>query len=189
MRLAYVPNPPENLTSSEEEEIVQRVLARRGARGLISLDRTLLHSPTVADGWSSLFGAIRTKTSLSADIREIAICRVALINEAWYEWTHHAPLLMEADGFTEEMLKVVRRLDQTEGREPLSEKQWVVLKYTDAMTKNVKVEDGLFEELRSVAGFTEKEIVELTATIATYNGVSRFLVALDVGEMNGKAPE
>ncbi len=188
MRLPYVPNPPENLTPSEEE-IVHRVLARRGERGLISLDRTLLHSPTVADGWNSLFSAIRTKTSIPTDLREIAICRVAVINEAWYEWTHHAPLLIEADGFTEEKLKVVRRLDQTEGRGPLSEKQWVVLKYADAMTRDVKVEDGLFEELRSVAGFTEKEIVELTVTVATYNCVSRFLVALDVGEMNGKAPE
>ncbi len=84
---------------------------------------------------------------------------------------------------------MVRRLDQIEGRGPLTEKQWVVLKYADAMTKNVKVEDGLFEELRSVARFTEKEIVELTATVAAYNCVSRFLVALDVGEMNGRAVE
>ncbi|KAF7504254.1 hypothetical protein GJ744_002512 [Endocarpon pusillum] len=188
MRLPYVPNPPEDLTPSEEE-IVQRVLARRGDRGLIPLDRALLHSPPVADGWNSLLGAIRTKTSLPADLREMAICRVALINEAWYEWTHHAPLLLEAEGFTEEMLKVIRRLDQSEGRGQLSEKQWVVLRYADAMTRSVKVEDALFEELSSVAGFTDKEIVELTATVATYNCVSRFLVALDVGEMNGKASE
>lgn len=102
---------------------------------------------------------------------------------------HHAPLLLEAEGFTKEMLKVVRRLDQSEGRGQLSEKQWVVLRYADAMTNNVKVGDELFGELSSVAGFTEKEIVELTATVATYNCVSRFLVALDVGEMNEKAPE
>jgi alkylhydroperoxidase family enzyme len=188
MRLNYVPNPPENLTPSEEE-IVQRVLARRGERGLIPLDRTLLHSPPVADGWNSLLGAIRTKTSLPTDLREIAICRVALINEAWYEWTHHAPLLLEAGGFTEEMLQVVRRLDHVPGKGSLSERQWVALRYADAMTKDVKVDDALFDELKSVAGFTEKEIVELTATVAAYNCVSRFLIALDVGEMNGKVPE
>ncbi len=182
------PLRPENLTPPEEE-IVQRVLARRGSRGLIPLDRTLLHSPPVADGWNSLLGAIRTKTSLPTDLREIVICRVALMNEAWYEWKHHAPILLDADGFTEEMLRVVRRLDQAGGKGPLNEKQWVVLRYADAMTRNIKVEDGLFEELRSTAGLAEKEIVELTATVATYNCVSRFLVALDVGEMNGKVPE
>lgn len=187
MRLSYVPDPPENLSPSEEE-IVQRVLTRRGDRGLIPLDRTLLHSPPVADGWNSLLGAIRSKSSLPTDLREMAICRVALINAAWYEWTHHAPLLLKAEGFTEEMLTVVRRLDQAGGKGPLTDKQWVVLRYSDAMTSDVRVEDGLFDELRSVAGFTEKEIVELTATVATYNCVSRFLVALDVGEMNEKEP-
>ncbi len=35
----------------------------------------------------------------------------------------------------------------------------------------------------------EKEIVELTATLVSYNMVPRFLVALDVGEKNGKGPE
>jgi alkylhydroperoxidase family enzyme len=188
MRLPYVPNPPENLTP-QDEQIVQRILSRRGSRGLIPLDRTLLHSPPVADGWNTLLGAIRTKTSLSTDLREIAICRVALINEAWYEWMHHAPILLSEEGFTEEMLRVVRRLAQGPGRDPLSEKQWLVLRYADAMTRDVKVDEELFEELKTKGGFGEKEIVELTATIATYNCVSRFLVALDVGEMNGKKPE
>jgi alkylhydroperoxidase family enzyme len=188
MRLPYVPNPPENLDPSEEQ-IVQRILSRRGSRGLIPLDRTLLHSPPVADGWNTLLGAIRTKTFLPTDLREIAICRVALINEAWYEWTHHAPILLESEEFTEEMLQVVRRVDQSPGQGPLTEKQWLVLRYADAMTRNVKVEEELFDELRTKSGFSDKEIIELTATVATYNCVSRFLVALDVGEMNGKEPE
>jgi hypothetical protein len=33
----------------------------------------------------------------------------------------------------------------------------------------------------------DREVVELTATVAAYNCVSRFLVALDVGECNGTA--
>lgn len=188
MRLPYVPDSLKN-SKPAEEEILQRILTRRGCGGLIALDRTLLHSPPIADGWNSLFGAIRTQTSLPTDLREIAICRVAVINEAWYEWMHHAPILLEAEGFTEEMLRVVRKLDQAGGKGPLSDKQWVVLRYADAMTREVKVKDGLFAELKDVAGFNEREIVELTATVAGYNGVSRFLVALDVGEMNGKVPE
>ena len=61
-----------------------------------------------------------------------------------------------------------------------------VLAYTDAMTRDVTVPDEVFENLK--AQFTDKEIVEITATIAAYNCVSRFLVALDVGECNGKDP-
>lgn len=49
MRLDYVPNPPTNL-SPEDQEVLERVQARRGALGLIPLDLTLLHAPKVADG-------------------------------------------------------------------------------------------------------------------------------------------
>jgi alkylhydroperoxidase family enzyme len=188
MRLTYTTDPPSNL-DPHEHEIVQRVLTRRGDRGLTALDRTLLHSPPITDGWNSLLGAIRTQTSLPTDLRELAICRVAVLNQAWYEWTHHAPLLLQAEGFSLDMLEVVRRLDQEGGRGPLTERQWLVLRYVDAMTREVRVGNGLFDELRDGEGvggdFSEKEIVELTATVAVYNCVSRFLVALDVGEMNG----
>jgi len=49
MRLDYVPNPPTNL-SPEDQEVLERVKARRGAMGLIALDLTLLHAPKIADG-------------------------------------------------------------------------------------------------------------------------------------------
>ena len=52
--------------------------------------------------------------------------------------------------------------------------------YVDFMTDAVHVPDEVFALVRE--SFDDKEIIELTATIAIYNGVSRFLVALDVGE-------
>ena len=60
--------------------------------------------------------------------------------------------------------------------------------YADEMTRHVKVDDKTFQRLRTV-GFNEQEVVEITATVASYNMVSRFLVALDVGEQNAKKPE
>ncbi len=56
------------------------------------------------------------------------------------------------------------------------------------MTRNIEVAPSTFDALKK-AGLSEQEIVETTATVASYNMVSRFLVALDVGEQNGKAPE
>lgn len=49
MRLDYVPNPPTDL-SPEDQEVLERVKARRGSMGLIPLDLTLLHAPKIADG-------------------------------------------------------------------------------------------------------------------------------------------
>jgi len=183
MKLPYVRDPPPT-TNPGDAAIVQRVRDRRAPRPLQPLDLTLLHSPPVADGWNSFLGAIRTKTSLPDDIREIAICRVAICNEAWYEWAHHAPLA-KAGGVSEEGMQVLETVEACGAG--LSDKQLAVVRYSDAMTRVVKVSDEIFEELKR--HFSEQEIVEITATVAAYNCVSRFLVALDVGEKNGKKPE
>ena len=112
MRLPYTPNPPD-FKSEDDVAVLERVKARRGERGLIALDLTLLHAPKIADGWNSLLGAIRTRNSLPAALREIAICRPALINKAWFEWNAHAPILLEAEGFTEAKLETVKQLHPT----------------------------------------------------------------------------
>jgi alkylhydroperoxidase family enzyme len=53
-----------------------------------------------------------------------------------------------------------------------------VLAYTDAMTLQVQVPTQVFEAMR--AHFDARELVELTATVASYNMVSRFLEALQI---------
>lgn len=57
----------------------------------------------------------------------------------------------------------------------------------DEMTRNVEVADETFAVVRGL--FAEREVVEIVATVACYNCVSRFLVALDVGERNGTGPD
>ncbi|KAK3686069.1 AhpD-like protein [Podospora appendiculata] len=189
MRLPYVANPPPSLTPAEDA-IVARIAARRAPRPLQPLDLALLHSPPVADGWNSFLGAIRTQTTLGADVRELVISRVAVVNGAWYEWAHHAPLA-EAAGVSAEGMQAVRKEGAYEvGGERLgglSEPLWVALCFADEMTRNVKVVDETFARVRAVFG--EREVVEITATVACYNCVSRFLVALDVGEKNGLGPD
>lgn len=166
MRLPYVyPNDPEVFTSAEEQAIVDRVRVRRAPRPLQALDLTLLHAPPVADGWNSFLGAVRTKTSLSDDVREIAICRVAVINQAWYEWAHHAPLAA-AGGVSEEGMNILEETDlagKASGGQ-LTEKQWAVVGYTDAMTRDVTVKQDIFDGLKK--HFSTQEIVEITATVS-----------------------
>lgn len=177
MRLPYVSNPPA-AANPEESTIIEKTLERRGGEGLIPLDLALLHSPPITDGWNSFLGAIRTKTSVSADIRELAICRVAVLNGAYLEWTQHSPLALAA-GISKDGLKTIR--DGTPG--DLNEKQTAVLEFTTASTKDYRVTDLVFEGLKK--HFSDKEIVEIVATVAAYNCVSRFLIALDVAEGNG----
>lgn len=163
MKLPYVSDPPPT-NSAEEDAIVKRVQERRAPRPLQALDLTLLHSPPVADGWNSFLGAVRTKTSIADDIRELAISRVAVCNKAWYEWHHHAPLAVEG-GVSREALEVVKQDNLgTDRPDALNEKQWAVLLYTDEMTRNVHVTDETFNKLKEL--FSNQEVVEITATVS-----------------------
>jgi isovaleryl-CoA dehydrogenase len=188
MRVPYAPSEPPN---EESRPIYERIAERRKPRPLIPLDLALLHNPSVADGWNSFIGAIRTKTSVPEGLKEVAISRVAVLNKAVHEWDIHAALALKA-GVSKDTLQAVfdspvngrgwKRNDWGTG--VLGDKEKAVLVYTDQMTIGVEVEDETAEALK---GFLDdKQVVELTATIAAYNAVSRFLVALDVGECNGR---
>ncbi|MFF3504636.1 carboxymuconolactone decarboxylase family protein [Streptomyces sp. NPDC003247] len=156
-------------------DIAARIRERRGG-DLRPLDRMLLHSPQLAAGWNSLLGAIRQRIELPADIRELVILRIAVLNRADYEWAAH-----EADaraaGLGDRQFDALRGTDA--GSHPaLDERQRRVIAYTDAMTRDVHVPTAVFDAVRD--DFTTPELVELTATVAAYSMVSRFLVALDV---------
>ncbi|KAJ5148759.1 hypothetical protein N7448_000337 [Penicillium atrosanguineum] len=184
MRLPYVQDPPPTSTP-DEARILADVQARREPNPLLPLDLALLHSFPIAEGWNSFFGAIRTQTSLSTIVRELAICRVAVVNGALFEWEQHAPLLQEG-GMKDETLEIIKDSQANFADESfssaLSPELRVVICFTDAMTKAIKVPDEVFENLKSY--FNPQEVLELTTTIAGYNCVSRILVALDIGERN-----
>jgi 4-carboxymuconolactone decarboxylase len=154
------------------EEIEREVSARRGG-ALTPLDLLLGHNDGLARGWNSLLGAVRSEFALPGDIREMAILRVGHLNNAAYEWDAHLPVARR-EGLPEEIIAKLREDDGLTGREPHD----AVLSFVDAMTRDVSVPDGIFEGLHR--HFGDALIAELTATVAAYNMVSRFLVALDV---------
>lgn len=166
MKVPYVADPPPT-SGPEEQAIVDRIRERRAPRPLQALDLALLHSPPVADGWNTFLGAVRTKTSLPDDLRELAISRVAVCNKAWYEWKHHAPLAVKG-GVSVEALEVIKQDALGQRPELLNEKQWAVLLYADEMTKNVHVSDEIFGLLKSL--FSDQEVVEITATVSFADG-------------------
>ena len=146
-----------------------------GARGRISpLYQVLLNSPEVASGWEQLMTAIRQKTSVPPALRELIILRVAVLNNASYEFEAHVPHALKA-GVPQETIDRVK----ASGVEGFGEVETLVLRYTDAMTRDLEVSDGLFQQLQK--HFPEpKTLLELTATVASYNMVSRFLIAMRI---------
>ncbi len=148
------------------------------ARGRVSpLYQVLLNSPPVAHGWEQMLSAIRNHNTLPAALRELVILRVAVLNRAHYEFDAHAPIALAA-GVSQTTVDLVLQ-PSPDMREALSKKEQIAIRLTDAMTRDIEVPDALYAEVK--AEFSAQGQIDLVATIAAYNMVSRFLVALHIG--------
>ena len=104
----------------------------------------------------------------------IAILRVALLNGADYEYRAHVPFALQA-GLTQAQIDALPGW-QISGK--FDDRERAVLAYTDCVTREIRAPDAVFAELRR--HFDDRELVELTATVAGYNLVSRFLEAMQI---------
>jgi len=168
-------------SAPRDAALLEAILKRRGGR-FINLDRVLLWSEPLARGWNTYVGAIRRELSLDARLREIAICTVARLTGADYEFTHHWPEYVKAGG--DDRLKPrIMDPDSAATDTEFSADERLAIRYATSITREVKVPEQLFRLVRE--RFTTTELVELTAAIATYNMVARILVPLGV-EDEGK---
>ena len=159
-----------------DTELVKAIEARRGG-SLLNLDRLLLWSEPLARGWNVYLRALRQEISLSPFARELAICVVARLTGADYEFHHHAPELKKA-GATDAQLDALDDPDAAATGSQFDELQRAVIRFAIASTRNVKIPDATFDALKQRLSPTE--VVELVAVTAAYNMVARFLVALQV---------
>ena len=161
---------------TRDPELLEAIRARRGGK-FINLDLALLWSEPLARGWNTFVGAVRKELSVSPRLKEIAICAVARVTGADYEFTHHWPEYVRAGG-DERLRANLDDADKAAGDRAFNDDERLAMRYAIAMTRHVSVPEALFDEVR--ARFSTQEIVELTAAIAAYNMVARFLLALDV---------
>lgn len=159
-----------------DTELVAAIEARRGG-ALLNLDRMLLWSEPLARGWNVYLRALRQELSLPPFVRELAICVVARLTGAEYEFHHHAPELKKA-GATDAQLAALADPDAAATRDLFDDLQRAVIRFAIASTRNVQVPDALFASLKQ--HLSPQELVELTAVTAAYNMVARVLVALEV---------
>ena len=160
-------------TRPELAEIEASILAQRGR--ISDLYRVLLNSGPLAAGWEAMLTAVRNKSSVPADLRELMILRVAVVNRAPYEFDAHVPHAQKA-GVSDAKIAAVR---ETVLGSVFTESEAMVLELADTMTRNIDVPEALMDRLK--AKLDARGLVETVATVAAYNMVSRFLVALQIG--------
>jgi 4-carboxymuconolactone decarboxylase len=157
------------------EELLTAMKGRRPNGGLIGIDRVLLKSFPLATGWNELLRRVRTEFSLKLEYRELIMLRVAVLNDAEFEWNVHHPAYLDAGG-TQSKADAIKK--PAADVAVFSEAERALLRLADQSTRTVKVESEVLDAL--TAFFGESQTVEAVATVAAYNMVSRFLVALSV---------
>jgi alkylhydroperoxidase family enzyme len=159
-------------------DVVAAIRHRRGG-SLLNLDRMLLNSPAYAAGWNGFLGTVRNALSLDARLRELAICAVAVLTRAEYEYCQHAPEFLRVGGRQTQLDAlgdVEAAMDDCILFSAVERAAlWLVLE----MTQQVQVSEACFAALKKVLPDPQQQ-VELVGVIAAYNMVARFLEALQV---------
>ena len=164
--------PYADCSSEAVRPLAERIIAERGS--ILHLYQMLMHSTPIAQGWLGYLTAIRQQSSLPGALRELIIMRVALLNNAPYEAQQHAPIALQ-EGMTQVQLDALQAWEHSGA---FADDECAVLAYTDAMTRSVQVPEAVFAAVSAL--FPPAQIVEITATVAAYNMVSRFLEALQI---------
>lgn len=162
----------------KNKKLVETIKDRRG-RNLYNLDKMLLHSERFAEAWNKFFGTVREQLDINPKIRELAICVVAVVNQAEYEFLHHYPLFIKYGG-TMQQVEELRKIQSLEfNPSAFNEIERAVIDLTVEITRNVKIEKITFNRILELLE-SKKMLIELIGVISAYNMVSRFLVALGI---------
>jgi alkylhydroperoxidase family enzyme len=161
-------------THPELADLIGKIRGARRGR-LINVYKLLLNSPALAETWFAHNNAVRWKTGLDGRLREMAIIRIGYLTRVAYIVRQHVPALAIPEGLT---LAECDALKDWEGSNLFNPRERAVLAYADAMTRDIQVPDAVFEGLKPFFG--EREIVELTVLIGTYNMHARVMQALEI---------
>jgi len=167
----------------ELRELIARIRGDRGGR-LLNIYETLLHSPALAMAFLEQVSAVRWKTELDGQIREIVIIRVGILNRCEYVFRAHVPAYTAQEGLTREQCEAIADWHSST---LFDARQRAALAYTDAMTRDIQVSDAVYAGLRP--HFSERQIVELTMLIGTYNMHTRVLQALEIDPTAPREPK
>lgn len=167
-----------SLIDEENRPELSGLIAKiRGARGgrLLNIYRIMLHSPALAGGWFELNQAVRYKTEVDGQSRELAMMRVAILNDVDYILRAHSRTYALKEGLTPAQ---VDALTEWSASGLFSDQQRALLAYVDAMTRQIDVSNEVFEAVR--AHYNERQVVELTMLVGAYNMLTRVLKALKI---------
>lgn len=156
----------EQLPSALRDEVL--------ARNALSVYRMVMHTPGVAPGFLALSDALRHKTSLPGNWREVAILRVGHRYQAPYELHHHERLARSV-GLSEAAIAATRPGADMAALD--ADEQFVL-----ALADELLDAHGLSAASRehALARMTANQLADLVLTVGFYQLVCNFLTTFGV---------
>ena len=165
-------SPVEREAAPEELRPTYDAIAKKfGA--MLNFFKTMVHSPPLLPAFLGL-NATQGKSALSPRLRELAFLRVSAINGCEY-CVHYHRMAARSVGWTDADLAGIADLDFGSGLDEVSRD---VITFADDVTRTCRAEEALMARLKGK--LSEREIVELTATVALANYTNRFNMALAI---------
>ena len=176
-RVSYI----EKAEAAPEALAVYEDLESMGSK-VLNPFRALAHSPKLLRDWWTMMKTLFSDLELDPKLRELVLLRLFKITGCEYCFAEHERIARR-DGVSEEQ---IRNIESHLTHPAFSEVERLVLRYTESVTAENRVDDEVFEELRK--HFSERELVELTFCIGNWNGLSRFIVPMGL-ELEAREPE
>lgn len=146
-------------------DLRREVLDRRS----LSVYRMIMHTPAIAPSFLSISDALRHRTSLPGNWREVAILRVGHRYQASYE-IHHHERIGRSVGLSEAALAAVR-VGADSGALSPDERQF--LDFTDELLETHSLSATSRE--RALALLTANQLADFVLTVGFYQMVCNFL--------------
>ncbi len=138
-----------------------------------NLFRAMAHNPAVLQGFLALNGSLQ-KFQLDPKLRELAYLKASTINGCDYCAAHHREGGRKA-GLSDRQIGDVADAESSDAYDDL---QRSVLRFADAVTREVRADAALVGRLRE--HLSERELMELTLTVALANLTNRMNEALNI---------
>ena len=136
--------------------------------------RALANAPVLLDAFLSYANALRQGSELSPKLRELAILTVGHATGSGYEIAHHQSHARKA-GVTTGQLAAI---PDFEASEEFDDAERAVMRLARTSTIDVDVAPERWAE--AAAHLDDKQMIELTLTIAWYNSGVRIMGLLDI---------
>jgi 4-carboxymuconolactone decarboxylase len=144
----------------------------------LNIYRMIAHGGHTATGFLALGSAILSKSTLDPKLRELVILRVGALSDAKYEVFQHRRVAAWAGVPVAKIEAVLANPGAEPDAAVFDPFECAVLRYTDAVVREVKAPESLFRAVASK--LTHRQLVELMMTIGFYMLVSRLLENLEV---------